>query len=42
MRLEEQGATPECRDLLSNLRELLYPRKFESLAEHLVLEAVED
>lgn len=42
VRLEEEGASPECRDLLSNLRELFYPRKFESLAEHLLLETVEE
>jgi len=41
-RLEEQGATPDCRELLSSLRELLYPRKFESLAQHLLLETVEE
>jgi hypothetical protein len=41
-RLEEEGATPECRDLLSNLRELFYPRKFESVAQHLLIDALDE
>jgi hypothetical protein len=41
-KLDEEGATSECRDLLANVRELFFPRKFESLAEHLLAEAAEE
>ncbi len=39
---DDEGSTPDCCDLLVSLRELFYPRKFESLAEHLLLETAEE
>jgi hypothetical protein len=37
--LDENYASADCANLLASLREMLYPLKFDSVAEHLRAEA---
>ena len=37
--LDESYASAECANMLASLREMLYPLKFDSVAEHLRAEA---